>query len=218
VWEHSITKLRTALRKIDTDPNILQAIITYLTSWRSEQFLKPIRQNQLGQLIALQDTIGKKPFFEGWIHSDWETAQHLYYSAINSQRSGKRWTIALITKLWDVAWDLWDFCNAVYHQITNKASEVDTKALDRQMQDLSHSLTYTGLLTKDCHLTTIPIDRLLLLPRIQKVEWINQVTLAMAQAKKRHFHLRQSRNDYHRRHQRMIQSMQSTLRQWLASM
>jgi hypothetical protein len=112
---------------------------------------------------------------------------------------------------------MWDFRNAVFQQIMNQASEADTEAIDRQMQDLSHTLTYTGILSKDCHLATIPITGLLLLPRIQKVEWITQVTLAMAQAKKQHFHLRQSRQEYHRHHQHMIQSMQSTLRQWLVN-
>jgi hypothetical protein len=95
-----------ALRKLDTDPDILQAIITYLTSWQNEQFLHPIREDKLSKLMALQDNIGTKQFFEGWIHLEWERAQHHYYTAIKSQRSGKRWTIALITKLWDVAWDM----------------------------------------------------------------------------------------------------------------
>jgi hypothetical protein len=89
VWEHSINKLHTALRKLDTDPDILQAIITYLTSWRNEQFLHTIREDKLSKLMALRDNIGTKQFFEGWIHLEWERAQHHYYTAIKSQRSGK---------------------------------------------------------------------------------------------------------------------------------
>ncbi len=86
-----------------------------------------------------------------------------------------------------------------------------------QVRNLYHDITITGLLPKDSHLMTIPLPRLLGLPRLQKSEWIQQATLAMTQAKKRQFLLRQSRQEYHRRHQLMLQSMKIALSNWLTA-
>jgi hypothetical protein len=141
-------------------------------------------------LIELQETIGARQFFEGWTHHEWEKLQEQYYSGIKSRRSSKRWATALITKLWNVAWDLWEFRNGVFHQKLNHSQLEDTNALDVKVRDISHKLNQTGLLPKDRHLMSISITRLLLLPRIQKVEWLNQATLALAHVKKRQFQIR----------------------------
>jgi hypothetical protein len=166
-------------------------------------------------MLDLQDTIGARQFFEGWVHLEWESLQAQYYKEIKSRRSSKRWTIALITKLWDIAWDLWDFRNAVFHHQHNLSLQEDTSALDDKVRDLIYHLSLISLLPKDKHLTMISTQRLLLLPRSQKIEWIQQVNLALAQPKKRHFQIRFSRTEHLRRHQNMFKSMQILLRNWL---
>jgi hypothetical protein len=217
IWENSIHQLCKHLRKVDTDPDITTAIISYLKTWRSDQHLYTLENENLYYILELQDTIGARQVFEGWIHTEWEMIQERYYATTNSQRSSKRWTIALILKLWDVAWDLWDFRNAVFHDQQNISLQEDTLEMNIQVRDLYHDLAITGLLAKDSHLMTIPLSRLLGFPRLQKTEWIQQATLAMTQAKKRHFLSRQSRQEHHRRHQLMLQSMKIVLRNWLSA-
>jgi hypothetical protein len=217
IWENSIQQLRKHLRKVDTDPNITTAITSYLTTWRSDQHLYILEREKLFHILKLQETIGARQFFEGWFHNEWERAQERYYVSINSRRSSKRWTIALILKLWDVAWDLWDYQNAVFHLQQNISLQEDTLEMNTQVRNLYHDITITGLQPKDTHLMTIPLTRLLGLPRLQKTEWIQQATLAMTQAKKRQFLLRQSQQEYHRRHQLMLQSMKIALRNWLTA-
>jgi hypothetical protein len=46
----------------------------------------------------------------------------------DSRRTGLRWLTALIQKLWDVAWDMWDHRNRVLHQ-------EHSVARDLQIQD-----------------------------------------------------------------------------------
>ncbi len=215
VWSTSIQNLQKHLRKLDTDPELITAITDYLDSWQHDTLLTPIEDIKYRRMLELQDTIGVRQFFEGWVHQDWEKLQEQYYIATTSRRSSKRWTIAFITKLWDVAWDLWDFRNAVYHHKQNFALREDTSALDKKIRGLFHNLALTGLLTKDMHLTTISLPRLLLFPRSDKVEWLEQATLALAQAKKRNFDISRSRIEQHRRHQAMITSMHRNLRNWL---
>ncbi len=38
---------------------------------------------------------------------------------MKSRRSGKWWISGLIQKLWEVAWDLWDYWNSILHHQEN---------------------------------------------------------------------------------------------------
>ncbi len=42
--------------------------------------------------------------------------QNRYYEWLGGRRSGLRWLTALIQKLWDIAWDMWDIGNRVLHE------------------------------------------------------------------------------------------------------
>jgi hypothetical protein len=68
--------------------------------WREGSLLQPIDGQQYRKLLELQETIGARQFFEGWMHKEWEILQQQYYVNTNSHRSSKWWTIAFITKLW----------------------------------------------------------------------------------------------------------------------
>jgi hypothetical protein len=122
-----------------------------------------------------------------------------------------------MTKLWDVAWDLWDYRNSVFYQQLNRSLQEDISAIDLQIKDLHSAAETIALLQKDRHLMTISINRLLEFPRPKKVEWMQQISLALQQAKKRYFNLHQTRQEHTRRHHDMIVSMQATLRTWLHS-
>jgi hypothetical protein len=206
--------LKRTLHKIDTDPELIKIIISYLNTWRDRSLLQPIPASKYRQLLELQDTIGARQFFEGWLHVEWEQVQAQYYTGTNSKRSGKWWTIALINKLWEVAWDLWDFRNAVCHHQVNQSLQADIEILDAKIRELLDTATITGFLPKDEHLMSIPITRLLSFPRSHKVEWLEQASLALAHAKKRNFWIRESRIEQQRRHREMIRSMQRNFCNW----
>jgi hypothetical protein len=218
LWNNSLTKLQSHLRKLDTDPDLIKLLWAYLDAWRYDQTDQTLINNKYGLPADLQDTTGGRQFFEGWLHYEWESLQEKCYLEINSRRSNKRWTVAVITKLWDVAWDLWDLQNAVYHNQTNRSLQEDTHSLDLQVRDIIQQISLIGLLPKDRHLATISLTRLLCFPRSQKIEWIQQTNLALAQAKQRPFQVRRSRQVQHRRHQTMLASMQRSLRNWLDSL
>jgi hypothetical protein len=84
VWTQSLLKLKSTLKKLDTDPQLLDTIIAYLHSWRSEDTLKPL-SGEYKSLIDKQNTIGPRQFFEGWHHIDWELVQERYYQNIQSR-------------------------------------------------------------------------------------------------------------------------------------
>ena len=66
----------------------------------------------------------------GFVATEWRQAQQEYYHRISSRRTGKRWVSALIRKLWDVAWDLWDHRNNQIHSPGQLDAYEDTTALD----------------------------------------------------------------------------------------
>jgi hypothetical protein len=64
--------------------------------------------DSLQDALQAQDVIGWDNFFDGRLSIAWERIQESHYKWCQSRNSGRRWTIALIQKLWDVAWDLWE--------------------------------------------------------------------------------------------------------------
>jgi hypothetical protein len=130
VWSTSLCQLKTSLDKLETDPALTKLIIEYLNAWRNDHNLCSTSPHEFTELLHLQDNIGARQFFEGWIHKEWEATQERYYREKNFRRSRKRWTIALITKMWDVAWDLWEYRNTFYHQQANYSQATDTSLLD----------------------------------------------------------------------------------------
>ena len=109
----------------------------------------PIQTNSVGSqedTIQSQDAIGwDNDFFEGCIAKDWEQeAQDVYYKWCRSRKSARRWTTALIQKLWNVAWDLWEQRNGIVHdaenaEILHNMAEIDDE-IRAQFQQGHHGL------------------------------------------------------------------------------
>ena len=107
-----------------TCPAIMKAIRSRLRTWRNNTKQDNLRQFQfhwLKQVIRNQDRIGWEAAFEGMWHVGWAEVQDTYFRFIGSRRSGKRWLIALISKVWLTAWDLWEDRNGVNASRRNEA-------------------------------------------------------------------------------------------------
>jgi hypothetical protein len=82
-------------------------------------------------VVQKQDAIGWQSFLEGRPSVGWSEVQHRYYEFLDSRRTGLRWLTALIQKLWDVAWDMWDHRNRVLHD------QEHSVARDLQIQQIT---------------------------------------------------------------------------------
>ena len=89
----------------------------------------------LNHAIREQNAIGWSKFLEGCISKEWRIVMENYYDGIKSRKSGKRWTIMLIQKLWDVAWDQWEHRNGILH---DQEHLLLTQSTDRQIAELYH--------------------------------------------------------------------------------
>ena len=121
VWDKSIADLRQWLSKEKTHANLADVICDRLSAWRYDR-VPTVNGSQLAGLqttIILQDSVDWRAFFEGVPVKGWQEAQHGHYIALHSRKMGRRWLSALIKKLWQVAWDIWQHRNDTLHKKDN---------------------------------------------------------------------------------------------------
>ena len=89
IWEKSLEDLEAWMSSVSTDPDIQDAILHHLKDWRNGNVEFREYAHDLRDLIQEQSNIGWQNFFEGWIPSGWEEAQHAYYSHCDCCRTCK---------------------------------------------------------------------------------------------------------------------------------
>jgi hypothetical protein len=131
-----IVKLDEWLRDQETQPDIRRELINGMKAWSVGIERRTFYQTPIHIQAALihQDAIGWTNLLEGCIDIGWTEAQALYYKTIGSRRSGLRWTVAVIKKLWDVAWDLWEQRNGFLHDAEYRATLHNTASLDSEIR------------------------------------------------------------------------------------
>jgi hypothetical protein len=73
--------------EVDTDPDVRESIIKYLTLWQLHDMQDPLPGNE--QFLVKQHLIRWGNVFEGWMSSDWEEAQQNYYNFLKYRRTSK---------------------------------------------------------------------------------------------------------------------------------
>jgi hypothetical protein len=107
VWFRSLDSLREWMDKHDTDPDLVDLLVSMLQAWRDE--VTPTEAPYgLQLLLTRQLELGGQALIEGKLSYEWEACNQAYLNFIHSHQTGKRWVVQLIKRLWDIAWDLWD--------------------------------------------------------------------------------------------------------------
>jgi hypothetical protein len=110
-------ELESWLDKQQTHPELLKELMNGLRAWS----VGVVRMTSYGtsdsirEAVEQQDEIGWSNMIEGWVAIGWTEVQEAYYRSLGSRRTGLRWTVAIINKLWDIAWDLWEQRNGILH-------------------------------------------------------------------------------------------------------
>lgn len=63
-----------------------------------------------------QDQFGWQAFLDGFLVSQWASAMDQYLRSIQSKVTIRRWMTAIIRKLWEISWDLWEQRNDYLHR------------------------------------------------------------------------------------------------------
>lgn len=169
IWNAAIQDLRSTLTSQKTDPSITYQLCSGLMRWYSGEDL---RITDPRPLIIQQCDIGWDCFIEGIIGMHWGKQQQIYFQSINSRRSGLRWTIALIKKLWNIAWDLWSHRNGIEHA---RDLTIEIQQLD---EDIEFCIDFHVLSTNE-ELENMfhpdEIEKVRVSSRTYKKAWINNV-------------------------------------------
>jgi hypothetical protein len=133
VWNQAIDTLEEWLRDQKTQPGITEMIGSRLRLWFYQSELRQQVPDFYGLRATLeaQDQVGWGMFLAGRLVTGWADVQKRYLEWIGSQRSTKRWTVAVIKKLWDLAWDMWDHRNRVLH---DNDQSLATKEIDYKIR------------------------------------------------------------------------------------
>jgi hypothetical protein len=177
-WEILATKLDHDMQNMTTAPTIRRTIMRKLHTWRKRQQHTLNLTDEYGERAAAlaQDRIGWTNLMLGRAAGEWAAAQQDYLDHLGRRKTGKRWLIAITSKLLKVSWDLWDHRNSILHHKDHPWKQAESEAANRMIEDEydqgplhldegSHWLRRTPQAVKD-----LPIDA--------KQQWLRSVELA----------------------------------------
>jgi hypothetical protein len=129
VWDKSIEELRKWLKAQGTLPNFNDLICDRLSAWRYSipYTVEPSNCPGLKRTVEQQEKLGWRCLLEGFPVKGWAEIQEAYYGRKGSRRSGKRWLVAVLKKLSDIAWDQWEHRNGILHD-----KETGTRNIERE--------------------------------------------------------------------------------------
>lgn len=175
LWNKAINDLRVWMDDNSTHPQMRDAIIHGLNSWRSgtaETFSTLIPWLQ--ELTTKQQQCGWRNFFEGLWITDWLIATQRYFLKIAPKKSPRRWTSALIRKMWLIAWDLWEHRNGYLH---DKETSILSQQVDADISE-QFSLGLKQLDNPTKALFQGGLTKVLAKPLEVKQQWLRRVTEA----------------------------------------
>ena len=182
-WDKLAKILISWGRKNDMEPKLMKALVMGVTHWRQGIKTKGSIISRLGREVNAaygdQSRIGWACVLEGRLSTQWLGIQTRYLQTIGSRASPRRLIAALITKLYDVAWDLWQLRN--FH--TNPAdSPADRKAIASLQVRLKHHWRRNRryLPKRYRFLFEDPLEELLAKPTYYQRTWLRTVVNALS--------------------------------------
>jgi len=178
-WKTSIAKLTSWMKTAKTDPMLQLHILAHLRSWSNSRIRQVPRIGSpiIRQALVDQNNIGWSNFMLGRVSRRFSEAQELYYRFLKNRKTGKRWTIALITKLQEVAWDMWQHRNHILHNEphpSHHGTELEEANSQIAQEVAQGDMT---LLRQDQFLLSAP-DDLPLLSLEEKFVWLEAIAMA----------------------------------------
>ena len=206
-WEASMSKLTAELDEIETDPWISKFLPEIITKWRD--FPDPYTFNTGSTshpVFHEQSMIGWGNLVTGQIAPGWREIQNRYIKAHNTKIDLERWTHAFVRKLWQVAWDVWDYRNHILHESITKQHERENTQLIYQIKREIE----TGLPTQGLHhfRGVVSLEKLQKLPTCAKQQWLESVRI---------FRLNTTNNTNANRNTTPERSSRGIMQRWLHS-
>jgi hypothetical protein len=126
-WQQGIDEVESWMRRKGTAMDVTQAITQGLDAWYNDTL--PLDTEGSTEVIRnavnQQTRIGWKNLLEGCPALAWAEVQQAFFRTFGNKRTGRRWVAALVQKLAETAWHMWDHRNSV-----NNDKETATRSLE----------------------------------------------------------------------------------------
>ena len=108
------------------------------------------------------------------IVTEWQEVQDRYIQDHQLKMNSGRWTRALVTRMWDMCWDLWDSRNAEVHRVAATRRQVIIAQLDENVRD-THALGRSNAFLPNMEkiLFRTPVREILQQTEYQKRTWMH---------------------------------------------
>jgi len=124
-----------------------------------------------------QALLGWDLMMEGVISRQWRETQDSYWKAHKSRKKSKWWTVAIIKKLLQVAWDMWHHWNQALHH--SQISRVNILEYNTNQQIQAIYDQGPGSFPRDAiSLLKWKMSELIDLPMAYKQQWIETALIA----------------------------------------
>ena len=174
VWQNSLLTLDEWLQTKKTCPDLRKLLLHILERWRLGLEVTNLSTCQFewcGNVFAAQQMIGWRQLMGGCLTIEWARAQDKYYKWVGMRRTGKRWVISLIKRLWEISWNIWDDRNGVLHNTPMAADLSGAASLDKAIRE-EYQLGSEGLPTPVRSQFPRDIEKLLKASLIQRKSWL----------------------------------------------
>ena len=185
-WHQAIKDLEQHMDAQDTDPLITKHVLAMLQAWAQEHDAPAppaitACMRSLHQALLAQSSIGAWNTLLGRVSKQLTLHQQKRYEAAGSKKTGLRWASALVIKLQNVAWDMWDHRNGILHQCPDRHHRKEELEEANSLIAKEWVRGNQGLLRQDKFLFR---DKKEVLGRTleRKWQWLSAVTAARAAA------------------------------------
>ena len=180
VWEGALLSLDEWLYENRTCPDLRKLLQHILYRWKKGLEVTPLRDYDFEackDVFVSQQQIGWRQLMGGCLSVEWARVQQSYYQWRDIRRTGKRWAISLIRKLWEIAWDLWDDRNDLLHSTPLAADLNGAASLDKAIRE-ECLLGSEGLPVTVQRLFPIDVEKLIKTSLLQRKAWLVSVRAA----------------------------------------
>ena len=207
-WKTHHLAFQLELRKLHTAPELATAILHNLDAWwnTTPPFIPPTNHWGEREAVLAQQETGWTNFVFGRWHRQWAVAQGNYLKSQDSKLSLRRWTAALIHKLYMTAWDFWDHRNKVLHAAGGPRALAVRAQLHARIR-AEYMTGPTGLHPPEAQLLCEPLHVLLNGTTATKKRWLQSVHLSRTLAREQRLTADQIQ----------LRRQQSLMQQWLQS-
>jgi hypothetical protein len=149
----AVKKLDERIATLETAPHIQKAVLKRVQQWREhgDRALPRFADHDVWDTqhaVEEQDKTGWCQFILGRFGRKWSDAQQRHVDSLQKKHTERRWTVALVQKAIDVAWDMWEQQDDIEHNTMHLHAAA--AALDIQVKlQLVHQKGSKGFLWQD---------------------------------------------------------------------